>query len=198
MSYWILRTAISVILKSFFRLKVEGLENLPQKTNFIIVANHTSYLDPLLVMVAVPRKIYCVAARYLYKIFWLRWFLRKTETFPSGRSSDKAVYFLTKNKNVGLFPEGGCSHDGKLKKFKRGSALLALKTGRPIVPCAILGAYRAFPKGVRFPKLFLPLKVKVGKPIYLLKQFGNIIDDIYLQEGIFKLRNAIREMIDAG
>ncbi len=195
MWYWVFRAIFAIVFKTLFKLKVEGLKNLPKKTNFIIIANHSSFLDPLLIMVAVPRKIYCIASRYLYRVPWLKWFLRKTRAFPTGNSTEKAVSLLIQNKNVGLFPEGKCSLDGSLGQFRRGASLLALKTGRPIVPCAILGAYEALPKTARFPK-FLPIRVKIGKPKYLLKQFEDVIEDIYLQDGILKLRNSIKEMLD--
>ena len=120
-----------------------------------------------------------------------------TETFPIGRASTRAIDLIEQNKNVGLFPEGGCGRSGKLRKFRRGAALLALKTGRPIVPCAILGAFEALPVTEYFPKP-VKIKIKIGKPIYLLKEFDEKIDDIYLQEGIFQMRNTIKEMLDAG
>lgn len=195
MFYWIVRAIFIVIIRSLFRLKAEGLNNLPQKSNFIIVANHTSFLDPLVVMVAVPRKIYCIAMRGLYSIFWLKWFMHKMGVLSTGTASEKAVSLLMENKIVGLFPEGGCSRDGNLREFRRGAALLAFKTGRPIVPCAILGTYEAFPRRAKFPKFFLPLKVKIGRPIFLLKEFEEVIDEIFLQEGIFRVRNAIQEMM---
>lgn len=197
MWYWIFRALFIIVLKLFFRFKVEGLENLPQKTNFIIIANHASYMDSLVVMSAVPRKIHCIAVRWLYRVFFLRWFLKKIEALSSGGASGKAVSLLMAHKNVGLFPEGGMSRDGRLGEFRRGAALLALKTGRPIVPCAILGTHEALPKKARFPK-FVPIKVKISEPIYLLKEFTDVIDDIYLQEGIFRARNSVKEMIDAG
>ncbi len=183
--------------KVFFRLKVEGLENIPQKTNFIIVANHNSFLDPPLIMAAIPRKIYCVALRDLYQMLWIKWILALTEALPSGSVSEKAVDLLMNNNNVGLFPEGGVSRDGQLKEFRRVAALLALKTGRPIVPCAILGTFQALPFGERIPKR-VPIKLKIAKPVFLLKEFDDIIDDVYLQEGIFRIRNIIKEMIYAG
>ena len=104
---------------------------------------------------------------------------------------------MRENKNVGVFPEGGRSYDGKLREFKRGISLLALKTGRPILPCAILGTFEALPHWAKFPRLFLPIKVKIGKPKYLLREFGDVVDDIYLQEGILKVKNIIQEMINA-
>lgn len=197
MWYWIFRAGCIITLKLFFRLKAEGLENIPQKSNFIVVANHASFLDPLIITAVVPKKIHCIVSRFLLKIPLLKWSLEKLEVLPAGRSSKKAIEFLTDNKVVGLFPEGGCSRDGKLREFRRGVALLAIKTGRPILPCAILGSYEALPVRAKFPKC-LPIKVKIGKPIYLLKEFENVIDDIYLQEGIFKIRNKIQELINAG
>lgn len=197
MWYWIFRAVFIVIFKLCYNLKVEGLDNLPKKSNFIIVANHTSFLDPLVIMVAIPKKIYGIALRDLYQISWLRWFLRQMGALATGSSSPKAVSLLTENKNLGLFPEGLRSHDGKLKSFRSGVALLGLKTGRPVVPCAILGAYEAYPRGVKFPRLFFPIKVKINKPIYLLKEFDEVIDDIYLQEGVLKIRNAVKEMLNA-
>jgi 1-acyl-sn-glycerol-3-phosphate acyltransferase len=198
MWYWILKSVLIVISKIFFDFKVEGLENIPRKSNFIIVSNHVSFLDPLAIMTAVPQKIHCIALRSLYKITWIKWFLYMVEALPSGRISRKAAHLLNRNKNVGLFPEGGVSRDGKLGEFRRGVALLALKTGRPVVPCAVFGSYESLPFGAKFPKLFMPLKVKIGKPIYILKEFDDIIDDVYLKQGVFRIRNAIKEMLDAG
>jgi 1-acyl-sn-glycerol-3-phosphate acyltransferase len=127
---------------------------------------------------------------------WLGWFLQATETLPSGSSSQRAIDLLLSNKNIGLFPEGGVSRDGKLKEFRRGAALLALKTGRPIVPCAIIGTFQALPFGSRIPKL-TTIKLKIGKPVFFAKEFEEVIEDIYLQEGMLKLRNIIKGMLDA-
>ena len=171
------------------------MENIPQKTNFIIVANHASYLDAMVIMAAVPEKIYCLALRFLYKTFLIGWFLQKVEALPVGSSSKKAVYLLKHNKNVGLFPEGGISRTGRLMEFRRGTALLAYKTGRPVVPCAICGTHEALPLGKTIPRLHC-IKIKIGKPLYLLKEFDEVIEDITLQEGTSRIRNAIRELLD--
>ncbi|MBU3959028.1 MAG: 1-acyl-sn-glycerol-3-phosphate acyltransferase [Candidatus Omnitrophica bacterium] len=197
MWYAIFRALSKIVLKLFFRLKVEGLENLPKKNNFIIVANHSSLMDSFVIAAAVPVKIHCISSRFLYSIPWLRWSLERLEALPTGASSEKAVDYLMKNEVVGLFPEGGCSRDGNLREFRRGAAVLALTTGRPIVPCAILGTYQALPVTAKFPKP-VPIKLKIAKPVYLLKEFDDVIDDIYLQEGISKIKNIIQEMLDAG
>lgn len=196
MYYWIFRVVFIIILKLFFRFKIEGRKNLPQKTNFIVVANHNSFLDTLVIGVAIPKKVYWLALKEVYGVFWIKWFLQKIDALPTGGSSEKTVYLLTENKNVGLFPEGMRSFDGRLREFKRGTAMLALRTGRPIIPCAILGTHEALPRGAKFPKLFRSVKVKIGKPIYLLKEFDDIIDDVCLQKGTFKIRKTIEEMIN--
>lgn len=197
MWYWIFRCIFRIIGRLFFRLKVVGVENIPQKTNFIIVANHTSFLDPIVVMAGVPKKIYCLALRFLYRMFLIGWFLKKVEALPVGSASSRAISLLQQNKNVGLFPEGRISRSGKLLDFRRGAALLAYKTGRPIVPCAILGTFEALPLGKVLPRLY-PITLRIGKPIYLLKEFEDVIDDIKLQDGTNRIRNAIKEMLDVG
>jgi 1-acyl-sn-glycerol-3-phosphate acyltransferase len=119
-------------------------------------------------------------------------------TAPIGGTSNIAIDYLRNGKVVGLFPEGGCSRDGRLRTFKTGVALLAFKTGRPIIPCAIQGSHQALPIRASFPKLFVPIKVKIGKPKYLLREPGDVIDDLYLEEGLFEIKNSIQEMLNAG
>ena len=197
MWYWIFKWFFTAIFKVCFRFKVEGLENLPQKTNYIVVPNHTSTLDPLCIMAAIPAKIYCIAARYLYYVPIVGWFLRKSEAFPTGSSSEKSIVLINQNKNVGIFPEGVCSLDGRLGEFRRGAALMAVRTGRPIVPCAVIGTFEVLPWGRWIPK-FRPIKVKVGKPIYLLKEHVDVIDDLILREGTFRIKESIQTMLNGG
>lgn len=91
MWYEIFRITSYVILKLLFGLKAEGTDNLPKKHNYIIVVNHTSFLDPLVVAAAVPKKIYCIALRGLYKVAWLSWILPKLDAIPTGGSSEKVI-----------------------------------------------------------------------------------------------------------
>jgi len=197
MWYWIFKWLFAAVFKVCFHLKVYGLENLPRKTNYIIVPNHASTLDPLCIMAALPVKIHCVAARYLYYVPVVGWFLRRAATFPTGSSSEKSIALLNQNKNVGIFPEGACSLDGKLGEFRRGAALMAIRTGRPVVPCAIIGTFEALPWGRWIPR-FVPITVRVGKPIYLLKEHEDVIDDVLLREGIFRIRAAVQTMLNGG
>lgn len=197
MWYNIFRKTSSLVLKLLFRLKTEGRENLPKETNFIIVANHTSFLDPLVVAAAVPKKIYAIALRGLYKVSWLSWILPKLDAIPTGGSSEKAIKLLLQGNIVGLFPEGGRSRTGELKEFRKGAALLALKTGKPVVPCAIIGAHEAFPVGAKLPKLH-PIKIKIGKPLFFTQRFEEKIDENILLQETLRTREAIKAMLNAG
>ena len=198
MWYWIFRILFLGLFKTCFTFKVEGSINLPAKNNFIIVSNHASWMDPIILGVAINRRIHYIAMRSLYRIKWLKWFVKLLDALPTGASSQKAIQLLNHNKNIGLFPEGGCTADGKLRNFKRGAALLAVKTGRPVVPCAVTGSFQSFPRTARFPKLLLPIKVTIGRPIYLLKEFDEIIDDSCLQKGTFRIQNAVTEILKRG
>lgn len=198
MWYWPFRFITIILFKLLFRLKIEGRENLPTKTNFIVAANHTSYLDPFAVGVAIPRRVFWLALKKFYTSSWTRWFMLGTGTLPVGRSSDIFADLLMNDKVVGLFPEGTRTRDGNLREFRRGAAMLSYKTGRPIVPCAIIGAHEALAVGARFPRLWSRITVRIGRPQYLLKEFDEIIDDVRLQEGTLRLKNVIAEMTHAG
>ncbi|MBI4335388.1 MAG: 1-acyl-sn-glycerol-3-phosphate acyltransferase [Candidatus Omnitrophica bacterium] len=197
MWYWILAKISNIVLRLLFDLKIKGLENLPKKTNFILASNHASFLDPVVIGATIPKKIYWITMREIYNSGLLKWVALHKEALPTGNSCNRAARLLIKNKNVGLFPEGTRSHDGNLGEFRRGAALLALRTGRPVVPCAILGAYEAFPRMAGFPK-FSPITLKIGRPQYLLKEHDEVVDDIILQEGTLRIRNAVKEMLNAG
>jgi len=197
MWYEIFRITSFFVLKLLFGLKTEGKENLPKENNFIIVANHTSFLDPLVAAAAVPKKIYCIALRGLYKVSWLSWILPKLDAIPTGGSSEKVIELLLQGNIVGLFPEGGRSRTGELKEFRKGAALLALKTGKPVVPCAIIGAYEAFPVGAKFPKL-RPIRIKIGKPLSFTQRVEDTIDEKILLQVTSKIREAVKEMLNVG
>ena len=97
MTYWIVRFFFVVLMRGLFRIKVEGLENLPKERNYIIVANHASWLDPMIMVAVIPHKIYGVAMRLLFKIKWLRAIVRALHAIPTGNSSGQAtpwVYYF--------------------------------------------------------------------------------------------------------
>lgn len=148
-------------------MKVKGLENLPHEGAVILVANHCSYFDPLYLGLAIPRKINWMVLRPYYDLWWLRWFFKATSCFPVNidrpniEAIKGALLILKQGKILGIFPEGGRSKDGRLKAGELGTALLALKSGAPILPAAIEGAFEAYPPGAILPKPH-PINVSFG------------------------------------
>lgn len=161
-----------LFFKLYFRLRVEGLENIPRDGACIVVANHVSFLDPLLICAIVPRFIhYLMYATYYY--FWpLHWYCKRVHCIPVKKDGKdisalkQALRVLKKGELIGIFPEGERSFTGELKEPEPGTALIALKARVLILPVGIRGAYEAFPRGSKFPRPH-QITMTFGKPFSL-------------------------------
>jgi len=162
--YRILRAIAWFLCKALFRLKVSGRCNIPKEGGAIIAANHSSYIDPVAIAVAVPRRISWIVRKDVYDVWWLKGLFASTGMIREGGSVEKAVKLLEQGGLVGIFPEGTRSPDGKLGAGRRGASVMALTAGVPVIPCGITGAFEAYPRGAVFPKSS-PVKVSIGKPI---------------------------------
>ena len=175
MLYIIAKIKFLIIFKLFFRLKVTGQQNIPQDGPFIIVANHSSLLDPVILGVSIKPKIIFVAAAYLFEISWLGYLLRKVNSIPVQRENDikaikQALKILQQGGVLGIFPEGGVDRQKDDLPIKAGAAYLATKVGVPIVPIRIKGADKVLPRGAKFIRSLNKIEVEIKKPIYCLRQ----------------------------
>jgi 1-acyl-sn-glycerol-3-phosphate acyltransferase len=176
--YIIAKIKFLLIFKLFFRLKVTGQQNMPQDGPFIIVANHSSLLDPIILGISVRPKIIFVAAAYLFKINWLGCLLRMANSIPIHRenytdnikSMKQALKILQKGGVLGIFPEGGVDRKKGGIPIKAGAAYLAAKVGVPIVPIKIKGADKVLPRGAKFIRSLNKIEVEIKKPIYCSRQ----------------------------
>lgn len=192
------------IFKFCFRLKVKGLQNLPDKGPYIITPNHTSYIDGFAVVTALPLQLFW----NLYSIGWqtyfagsLGFFARLAHVIPIDRETylqkalQTAAYVLRKRKSLLVFPEGGRSYDGELMEFKKGVGILALELNLPVVPAYIEGSHDVLPRGKKWPK-FHEVKIILGKPIYPSKlnlfKKTDAIDDY--QFFVNELRDNVRQL----
>lgn len=168
--YQIVRGIARVILRYWFSFKVSGYEHLPKKKKVILAANHTSLLDGVAIACAYPGRIYFLALDSLFKMRLLGWFFRRLGYIPIKRGGfnkqafQEAVELINSGYSLGIFPEGKISQDGKLAQGKEGIAVIAKLTGATIVPCAIEGAYEAWPLKNKYPRKF-PVEVRFEKPI---------------------------------
>jgi len=173
--YIIAKFIFLIIFKFFFRLKVTGQENIPQDGPFIIVANHSSLLDPVILGVSIKPKIIFVAAAYLFEIRWLGYLLRKANSIPVQRENDikaikQALKILQQGGVLGIFPEGGIDRQKNNLPIRAGAAYLATKVGVPIIPIKIKGVDKVLPRGAKFIRSLNKIEVEIKKPIFYSRQ----------------------------
>ncbi|MDE2230284.1 MAG: AMP-binding protein [Alphaproteobacteria bacterium] len=167
---------IRFAMRRAFRLRVEGIDQLPPDDPILICANHVSYLDPFALGSALPRD-------RLRRTFWGGWtgvvfntrlrrlFSRIARVIPV--DPDRAAVSslaagrlaLQRGWNLVWFPEGSRSPDGRLQRFLPGIGALVEGRVVPIVPVYIDGGFAAWPVGRRFPRR-RPITVRFGKPIF--------------------------------
>ncbi len=162
------------LLNILFSWKVEGRENVPLTGPLILVANHVHVLDPIFLAFSLPRWITFVAKEELFRSpflrFWLRW-AGSVSIRREGRVREKQKILksardaLERGLILGMFPEGGRSQDGKLRKGKPGSAVIASKTNVPLLPVGIIGTDKT--SGISWLWKRPRIVVNIGKPFKL-------------------------------
>jgi 1-acyl-sn-glycerol-3-phosphate acyltransferase len=177
------RLVFGAILRFYVGLRVDGLEQVPNDGPFIAVSNHNSHIDAAALLVLLGkagRPVHPVAAQDYFFSTPLRSRLSRnllsavpfSRQTPSPASLGLAVSLLRRGHSLIFFPEGGRSTDGRLRDFKRGVGLVALKSGVPIVPVRVSGSFRALPKGSYFPRRHR-VHVRFGAPISSLEYLTN-------------------------
>jgi 1-acyl-sn-glycerol-3-phosphate acyltransferase len=162
----IVRTIFPTNLAGYFVKRtwiqcLEGLENIPSNRSCIVIANHASYMDFLLLGTVfeyvLRRRLHFwaktkVTTHPFFRIFAK--YSRAIEIAPRGRSTEFWVIsrrFLSQGDSVGIFPEGTRTRTGALGRFNRGYLRLANATQAPVVPAVITNTYRMLPPGSRIP-----------------------------------------------
>jgi len=162
------------LLNIFFSWKVEGRENIPLTGPLILITNHVHLFDQFFLLFSSPRWINFMAKEELFRSPFLRPWLRWAGSLPirrEGKIRDKqkmlksARNALEKGLILGMFPEGGRSHDGKLRKGKPGSAVIASKTNVPLLPVGIVGTDKI--KGISWLWKRPGIVVNIGNPFKL-------------------------------
>jgi len=143
--YWVVRALMQPFFRLYFRLRRVGMEHVPAQGPVIFAANHRSFLDPFVIGTLCRRPIYYVAKQELFKRPLQAWFLNRLGAFPVARGAgdtqamDTARAILERGDCVVIFPEGKRVRPGPLGPPRRGVGRLALQTGAPIVPIAVIG-----------------------------------------------------------
>ncbi|MFF4951336.1 lysophospholipid acyltransferase family protein [Streptomyces chattanoogensis] len=175
MLYWLVRTVLLVpVFRWLFRLRVEGMEHIPQTGPAVIAGNHLSFCDQFLTVVVTRRRLTYLCKKEYFtgrgvKGMLTRGFFRGCGQIPvdrSGKTAGRAgveagLRVLRSGEMLGIFPEGTRSHDGRMYRGKVGVAAMALESGAPVIPCAVIGTFEAQPTGRRLPRL-APLTIRFG------------------------------------
>ena len=164
------------------RTSVEGLDNIPESGPVLVICNHSSNADGMLLMgFVVPRMgrpMTWLGKEEAVKWPVFGWAMRQNGVVGVRRGAgDLEAFKLAKSVLDGggvltIFPEGTRSPTGAMQEAKEGATVLAVRSGVPILPLAIVGSQRFWPKGKRLPHFGRSMTVRVGEPFSLTMQKG--------------------------
>lgn len=180
--YKCVRPILYVFIR-LYRPTYIGLENIPKNKSFILVGNHTSYLDPILIASTTKECVHFFAKDSLYKgikkpLFKALGIIPVNRSIKDKNALNLGIKYLNNNKVIGIFPEGTINKTNKkIMKFKYGAVKMGKETGKLIVPFAINNKYKFLRKSV---------SIEIGTP------YAVTTDLVSENE---KLMNIVRKMI---
>jgi 1-acyl-sn-glycerol-3-phosphate acyltransferase len=167
--YWVARAFIQPFFHVYFRMRRDGIANVPKEGPVIFAANHRSFLDPFVIGTLVRRPVYYVAKKELFLHPVAGWLMSRLGAFPIDRGAgdvqamETARAILERGDCVVIFPEGTRTRPGPLGHPHRGVGRLALQTGAPVVPVAVLGT-EAVRRGLRVRPH--RIRLRCGQPLH--------------------------------
>lgn len=173
----------------FHPVRVIGRENMVREGPVILCANHVSLQDPMVLDVYLGRLIRFMAKKELFENRFMNRVMTWLGAFPVSRGESDlsamrtSLKLLADGEALGIFPEGHRYVDGEMHEFGNGLALIALRSGSPVVPAYIQGSYR----------LFRHVTVTVGAPV-ALSDLGRRCDSRTLSAATERIQNAMRAL----
>ncbi|ATE53048.1 lysophospholipid acyltransferase family protein [Actinosynnema pretiosum] len=208
MLYWLIKNVlVGPLLQLFFRPRViEGAEHIPAEGGVILASNHLSVSDSFFLPLKLSRRVTFPAKLEYFtgkglKGTLKRWFFHGMGQVPIDRSSasaaqgalDTGVRIVRDGKVLGIYPEGTRSPDGRLYKGKVGVAWIALESGAPVIPVAMIGTDKANPIGSKVWRPY-PIKIKIGKPLDFSRYAGLSGDRFVLRSVTDEIMYALMEL----
>lgn len=190
------RFAVWCLAYLFFKIRVVGAENIPKKGGALIVSNHVSYADAILVGYATPRYIRFLMWQQLYENKWLNWFSRLFYAIPISTNSPKeslralrnARAELEKGALVGIFPEGAIARTSDVQPFQRGVEIISRGlASTPVIPVYLDGlwGHALSRRGGRVFSSPLTLRHKVT--VYVGQPISGEVDAASLRQRVLEL-----------
>jgi len=151
---FLMRFICWLLVHSVYRLEKKGLENIPEEGPAVVICNHVSFVDPLVLMAASPRPITFVMDHNIFRIPVLSFVFRTGKAIPIASAKtdesllnaayDKVAEALARGELVGIFPEGRITDTGELYPFKGGVKRIIDRTPVPVIPLALKGLWGSF------------------------------------------------------
>ncbi|WP_446210696.1 lysophospholipid acyltransferase family protein [Micromonospora sp. IBSANI012] len=197
MLYWLMKYIIlGPLLRLIFRPRVEGLHHVPETGPVILASNHLSFSDSIFTPLIVPRKVTFVAKAEYFTGKGIKGWLTKAffagvaGCIPVDRSGGRAAQaaldtqlsVLRAGGVAGIYPEGTRSPDGRLYRGKTGVARLALESGAPVVPVAMLNLDEIQPPGKLIPKI-ARVRIRFGPPLDF-SRYAGLAGDRFVERAV--------------
>ncbi len=171
-AYKAIKAVLGGVMNKAYRIRIEGLENVPKMGSAILAANHISFLDSFFIPLAVPRRVTYLAKAEYWDSWKTRWFFDLVGQIPVRRhDSAKAQAALEAGRQVlnrggllGIYPEGTRSPDGQCYRGKTGVARMALDTHSPVIPVGLVGTREIMAKDAKMPRVRGDVTVRFGTP----------------------------------
>jgi 1-acyl-sn-glycerol-3-phosphate acyltransferase len=168
----ILQMVSRITCTLLFDFRAYGTRHVPRTGGVLLVSNHQSYLDPVLIAIAIDRPLSYMAKSELFRNPILSWVIRSLNAFPVEQGAGdvgavkETISRLQEGHVLNIYPEGTRSYDGNMLPLERGVGLVIRRAKVPVVPAVIDGAYKAWPKGGKF---FRPATIRImyGPPLDL-------------------------------
>lgn len=166
----IVRFVCTVGAVALFQIRCYGRDKVPRSGGALVLGNHQSNFDPVLMGLACPRRLNYLARTTLFDSWFFRVLVAALDAIPIDREGGglgglkETLKRIKRGEMVLMFPEGTRTPDGEVHAFKPGFCTIARRAGVPLVPVALDGAFDAWPRQRRLPRLAV-IHVRWGEPV---------------------------------
>jgi 1-acyl-sn-glycerol-3-phosphate acyltransferase len=177
---FLMRFIVWMLIHSVYRLRKSGLERIPDQGAAIVVCNHVSYVDALVISAGCRRPIRWVMHHTIFKVPVLSFVFRTAKAIPIAPAHEDAAMLaqayeaiareLADGQLIGIFPEGKLTADGEMNEFRSGIVKILERTPVPVIPMALSGLWRSLfsrnrAKLRHVTKVFPRIRLAVGEPV---------------------------------
>ena len=205
--YWWTKMTLGMTLKIVFRPRAWGVKNVPRRGPVILASNHLSFSDHFFGPLPVPRKVIFLAKSEYFTGRGIKGLISKVFFAGVGQipvdrgggvASEQAIKtglcVLADGHVLGIYPEGTRSPDGRLYRGKTGVARLAVESGAPVVPCAMINTFEFQPPGTLWPNMRIRPGVRFGEPLDFSRYHGQQADGPLLRTITDEIMQAIGKL----